>query len=170
MWEVFTPSPRQGGAQRILSATSLVVEGLVLFFAILVAHQLSPETRALMWGGGLVLVVAFILCAGMLRRGAWAYVLGLLLQIPLILAGFVVTPMWAVGAAFALLYVFGIVKGHQLDKEKDAIDARWFAEHGGADGTRGADGTDGTHSAPGGPSGGGDRGADGAAGGGPTGR
>lgn len=122
-----TPSPRPHGAQRMISATVLVTEAFVVFFAALVAHQLVPEDRALTWTWALLTVLALVLCSGMLKRGAWPYWLGLALQLPVLLLGLQVTAMWVVGAGFAALYTYGIFKGHQLDAEKDEVDAQVLA-------------------------------------------
>lgn len=126
---ILHPSSRKHGAQHMFSATILVVEAFVVFFAVLVAHQLSTDARAVNWGLGLGIALALVLCAGLLRRTPWAYVVGLVLQIPVILMGLVVPMMWVLGLGFALLYVYGVLKGSTLDAEKDAIDARWYAEH-----------------------------------------
>ena len=32
--------------------------------------------------------------------------------------------MWVIGLGFAAMLAYGIVKGRQLDREKDAVDAR----------------------------------------------
>lgn len=130
------PSARPHGAQRILGATVLVVEAFIVFFALLVAHQLVPDQRALTWTWGLVTAIALIICSGMLKRSAGPYYVGMVLQIPVILLGLQVSAMWAVGPAFAALYVFSVLKGNQLDREKDAVDAaHWRAQEAeGADG------------------------------------
>lgn len=125
-----TPSPRAHGAQRMFSATILVLEAFVVFFAVLVAHQLLPGDRALTWSWGLATALGLVACAGLLRRGAWPYWLGLALQLPVILLGLQVPAMWVLGIGFAALYVFGAVKGHQLDREKDAVDAAVRAAEG----------------------------------------
>ncbi|AXK44544.1 DUF4233 domain-containing protein [Brachybacterium saurashtrense] len=117
------PSPRPHGAQRMFCATILVIEAFVVFFAVLAAHQLVPEDRVLTWVWGLLTVLALLGCSGMLRRGAWPYWLGMVLQLPVILLGLQVTAMWVVGAGFAALYAYSTFKGHQLDREKDAVDA-----------------------------------------------
>lgn len=122
-----TPSPRPHGAQRMFSLTNLVLEAFVVFFTVLVAHQLVPEERVLTWTWGITTALALIICCGLLRRGAWAYVLGMALQIPVILLGLQVSAMWVIGPAFALLYVYGVFKGNQLDREKDAVDRQVLA-------------------------------------------
>ena len=70
-----TPSTRSHGAQRMITATVLVCEALVVFFAVLVAHQLAPDDRALTWTWGLVTAIALLLNGGLLSRGAWACLL-----------------------------------------------------------------------------------------------
>ncbi|MFC7373960.1 MULTISPECIES: DUF4233 domain-containing protein [unclassified Brachybacterium] len=127
------PSRRAHGAQRALSATILVIEAFVVFFAVLVAHQLVPDQRTVTWVWGLVTALALVLCSGLLRRAGWPYLLGMVLQLPVILLGLQVTAMWVVGLGFAGLYVFGVFKGHQLDREKDAVDARVRAARGPGD-------------------------------------
>ena len=134
----FTPSARPHGAQRMFSMTILVVEAFLVFFAALVAHQLIPEDRVLTWTWTLLTALALLLCSRLLARGAWPYLLGAVLQIPVILLGLQVNAMWVLGLAFAALYVFGVIKGHQLDAEKDAVDARVLAERAAEDGPTGA--------------------------------
>src|SRR5699024_8724754 len=57
-----TPSSRPHGAQRMFSATILVIEAFVVFFAALAAHQLVPEDRVLTWSWGLLTLLALVLC------------------------------------------------------------------------------------------------------------
>lgn len=131
-----TPSGRAHGAQRMLSATTLTVEALVAIFAALVAHQLVPDQRAVTWTLALVTAATLVATAGLLRRGAWPYVLGALLQIPLILLGLIVPAMWLLGAGLAVLYVYGVVRGNRWDAEKDEVDRRVLAERAEADAAR----------------------------------
>lgn len=124
-----TPSQRPHGAQFLLSATTLACESLIVLFAALVSHQLAPGHRTAVWTFSLVVAVALLLCTGLLRRKAWPYVLGAVLQVAMILLGLVVPAMWVLGALMAALYLFGVLKGHQLDAQKDAIDAEYWREH-----------------------------------------
>lgn len=125
------PSGRKHGAQRMFSATTLSIEALVVVFAALAAHQLLPDSRLLTWVWSLVLAVALLACAGMLSRGsAVPYLVGVVLQVPVILLGIIMIPMWVLGAGFAILYVYGLLQGHRMDREKDEIDARVLAERG----------------------------------------
>ena len=129
-----TPSTRSHGAQRMITATVLVCEALVVFFAVLVAHQLAPGDRALTWTWGITTAVVLLLNGGLLSRGAWAYWLALALQIPVILLGLQVGAMWVVGIGFAVMLAYGIVKGRQLDREKDAVDEEILAGRDAEDG------------------------------------
>lgn len=124
-----TPSRRPHGAQRMFSSTTLTVEALIVFFAALVSHQLNPGDRVPVWTISLISAVLMVACAGMLKKHAWPYVLGAVLQIPILLLGLWVSAMWVVGVVFAVLYVYGVLKGHALDREKDAVDARYWATH-----------------------------------------
>ncbi|MFC0675570.1 DUF4233 domain-containing protein [Brachybacterium hainanense] len=124
-----TPSPRAHGAQRMLSSTTLTIEALVVFFALLVAHQLSPEHRLMTWAFGLATAVGLLLVSGMLKRGSWPYYAGMALQVPILLLGILVPAMWVIGLVFGGLFVFGVYKGHQLDAEKDEVDRRYRAAH-----------------------------------------
>lgn len=134
-----TPSRRAHGAQRTLSATTLVLEALVVLFAALVAHQLVPESRTVVWTVSLVTAVLLIGTSGMLRRGPAGYVIGAVLQLPVILLGIVVPAMWLLGAGFAALYVVGVIGGHRLDAEKDAVDRRVLAERAAQEAEEGSD-------------------------------
>ena len=106
-----TPSPRPHGAQRMISATILVIEAFVVFFAVLVAHQLSPDERIMTWIWGLLTVLALVACSGMLKRGAWPYWLGLVLQLPDILLGLPGHRHVAGGTAFAALFATASSRG-----------------------------------------------------------
>lgn len=132
-----TPSARPHGAQRMLSATTLTIEALVVLFAALAAHQLVPEHRGVTWALAGSTGLALLATAGLLRRGAWPYVLGALLQIPMIAMGAVIPAMWVLGPAFALLYVYGVIRGHRWDAEKDDVDARVLAERAAEDSAAG---------------------------------
>lgn len=125
------PSDRPHGAQRMLSMTTLVVEALVVLFAALVAHQLVPGHRVAVWTTAIITAVLLVAVGGMARRGgAVVFVIGAVLQIPVLLMGIWVPAMWVIGALFAVLYVYGVLQGHRWDAEKDAVDQRVLAERG----------------------------------------
>ncbi|RKS73834.1 uncharacterized protein DUF4233 [Motilibacter peucedani] len=80
---------------------------MVVFFAILVAKDLSDLSTGWLTvlGGGLAL--ACLLLSGLLRH-EWAFVAGSVLQVVLVLCGLVVPVMWFVGALFAAMW-FGFL-------------------------------------------------------------
>jgi Protein of unknown function (DUF4233) len=98
---------------RTLAASVLVAEAFVLFFATLVAKDLSTVDESTLWavgGGG---AAACLVLTGLLRY-RWAYVAGSLLQVLLILAGLVVPVMFFLGAVFAALWVLAIYLGRRV--------------------------------------------------------
>ena len=98
---------------RGICAAILVMEALVLFFATLVAVDLTEVDHTLLWsaGGGGALVC--VLLAGLLRR-PWAYVAGSVVQVLLIAAGFVVPAMFFIGLLFAALWILAIHLGRKV--------------------------------------------------------
>ena len=111
---------------RRMAASVLCFEVLVILFFALVAMKLSDLSSGTVWAiCGPGMVVAALLC-GMLRK-PWAYSLGWVLQGALILAGFVITDMFFVGACFALLWYWALKAGRQIDTEKAAAYAAYEA-------------------------------------------
>jgi len=111
---------------RRMAASVLCFEVLVILFFALVAMKLSDLSSGTVWAiCGPGMVVAALLC-GMLRK-AWAYSLGWVLQGALIVAGFVITDMFFIGACFALLWYWALKAGRQIDAEKAAAYAAYEA-------------------------------------------
>jgi hypothetical protein len=98
---------------RTLAASVLVAEAFVLFFATLVATELSDVDDGTVWAVGCGAAVACVLVAGLLRH-RWAYGAGSLLQVLVIAAGLVVPVMFFLGAVFALLWVVAIIVGRRV--------------------------------------------------------
>ena len=118
--------------KRLFGATVLVCEGLVVLFAALAATGLTDLPTGAALGGGGALALLLIGCAGALRSPA-GYLLGSVLQIWVLATGFVLAPMFALGALFALLWFVGLRLGGRVDREKaerEVLERRWRAEHG----------------------------------------
>jgi len=108
---------------RVLASTVLLCEAFVVFFASLVAKDLSglSATTSLV-GGGVVALICLLLC-GLLRR-RWAYAAGSALQVVLVLSGFVVPLMFLVGGGFAALWVTALrlgAKGDRIAAERKGL-------------------------------------------------
>jgi len=85
----------------------------VLFFASLVATDLSDLDDSTIWwvGGGAALACLMVTA---LLRHRWAYVAGSLLQVLVIAAGVVVPVMFFLGVVFAVLWVLAIYLGRRV--------------------------------------------------------
>lgn len=107
-----------------MAATVLVSEALVMFFAGLVAKDLSSLSTGAALGITCALALACLLTAGMLRsRGG--YVVGSVLQALIIGFGIWVNMMLFVGYLFALLWAASLVIGRRLQREAAS---RWALE------------------------------------------
>jgi hypothetical protein len=106
---------------RIMAATTLTAEALVVIFAGLVAKDLSSLSLGAALGISAALSVGCLLAAGMLRTRA-GYVLGSVLQVLIIGYGFWVSMMFFVGGLFAALWILALVMGTRAEREAER---RW---------------------------------------------
>lgn len=98
---------------RGIAAAVLVFEGLVVFFATLVALDLSSlEDGTVWWVGGTVSVLC-VLAAGLLRR-RWGYAVGSVLQVLVVATGLVVPVMFVLGVIFAALWFLALHLGRKV--------------------------------------------------------
>jgi hypothetical protein len=94
---------------KVLASAVLSMEVLVMGFAVLLASK-HESNSALIMGG--VIALFMILSVGLLRlRVGW--VLGSLLQLAMIVYGFVVAPLFFLGTLFTGLWVCAIVVGRK---------------------------------------------------------
>jgi hypothetical protein len=100
---------------RAICASVLVFEGLVVFFAMLVALDLSDVDHAALWLVGSAALVACVALAGLLRR-PWAIPAGSVLQVLIIGTGVVVPTMYFLGAIFAGLWFLAIFLGRRVER------------------------------------------------------
>jgi hypothetical protein len=111
---------------RRMASSVLCFEVLVIMLFALVAMKLSDLSAGTVWAVcGPGMAVAALLC-GMLRK-QWAYSLGWVLQAALIVAGFVITDMFFIGAGFTLLWYWALKAGRRIDAEKAAAYAAYEA-------------------------------------------
>ena len=103
---------------RGIAAAVLVFEGMVIFFATLVALDLSEIDDSTLWWVGGAASVACVLAAGMLgRRGG--YLVGSALQVMVVAVGFVVPVMFFLGLVFAGLWFFALYLGRRVERFRD---------------------------------------------------
>jgi Protein of unknown function (DUF4233) len=107
---------------RGICAAVLVFEGLVVFFAMLVALDLSDIDNATLWWVGSTALVACVVLAGLLRR-SWALSAGSVLQVFIIGSGAVVPTMYFLGALFAALWFLAIFLGRRVERAQAAAPA-----------------------------------------------
>lgn len=108
---------------RMLCASILVCEALVIGFALLVAKDLSEVDQSVVLAVGGAAALLCLVLAGMLRH-RWAYIAGSVLQVLLIAAGFVVPVMFALGLIFAAIWVLAIYLGRRVERIQAAHAAR----------------------------------------------
>jgi hypothetical protein len=106
---------------RIMAATTLTCEALVVIFAGLVAKDLSSLSLGAALGITSALAIACLLAAGMLRSRA-GYVFGSVLQVLIFAFGFWVHSMFFIGVMFSALWIASIVMG---ERAKRTAEERW---------------------------------------------
>jgi len=111
---------RERSVTESLLSIVLVLEALLVFFAMLVAFGLRTIEPGLAFGGGGVLILLLVLAGGVLRH-SWGVAFGWVLQAALVAIGIVLPLMYAIGAAFLALWIFCFVRGRQIDTQKAAF-------------------------------------------------
>lgn len=101
---------------RAIASMVLTMEALIVFFASLVAMQLSSvgTTTSLVVGG--VISVACLVVVGLLRF-PWAYTVGSVLQVIVLATGFIVPMMFVLGAIFGAIWAFALIWGRKVAAE-----------------------------------------------------
>ncbi|MGV8884842.1 MAG: DUF4233 domain-containing protein [Microbacteriaceae bacterium] len=111
---------RERSVTESLLSIVLVLEALLVFFAMLVAFGLHTVEPGVAFGGGGALIVLLVLAGGMLRT-RWGMAVGWVLQAMLLAIGLILPLMYAIGAAFLALWIFCFVRGRQIDTQKAAF-------------------------------------------------
>ena len=103
---------------KILCSAVLSLEAIAVFLAIpVVSTNGSVDSTALVVSAGLILTILLFLAVGTLRR-SWGLTFGWLLQIPVLLIGFLAPAMFIVGGIFVVLWYFAIHQGTRVDALK----------------------------------------------------
>ena len=98
-------------------AAALGLESLVVFFAVLAASRLSSLPGMLIWVGGLGLMLAFVLAAGMVRRPG-GLVVAVIAQVVLVLTAIEVPAMGLIGVVFAGITWWLYSIGRRIDSAR----------------------------------------------------
>jgi Protein of unknown function (DUF4233) len=93
---------------RVLGSSVLAMEFFVICFAMLLANKNSGVAISIGWS----IALLTLLTAGLLKKKI-GWLLGSLLQIALIFYGYFVTPMYFMGALFAILWISAILVGRR---------------------------------------------------------
>ncbi len=101
------------------AAMTLALEAFVVFFATLVASRLSELDPSLVWVAGSGLAVLCLLVAGVVRRPG-GIVVGSVVQVMLLATGFWVPAMFGLGAVFVAMWVWLLVVGRRIDRDRAA--------------------------------------------------
>jgi hypothetical protein len=106
-----------------MCAAMLSLQAIIVGLSVPVLISVEGVDRSVALPLGLGLALVCVLTAGMLRR-PWAYWVGHAAQVATIALGFLSTPMFFVGALFALLWISAFVLGRRIESDK----ARWARE------------------------------------------
>ncbi|WP_405709212.1 DUF4233 domain-containing protein [Streptomyces xanthophaeus] len=110
---------------RTLCASTLIGEFFVIGFAGLVAMKDPDLAQMQVWTVcGAAMLLSLLLCGMLKRRGAGE--LGWVLQVALVLSGFVVPTMFFLGVVFGGLWWAAVHYGRKVDR----IRADWEASQG----------------------------------------
>ncbi len=113
------PRPRRSATESLLSIV-LALDALLVFFVMMTAFGLDLLPPAIVFGGGIALIVVFA-AAGRLVSRSWGVVVGHAPQVVLISLGFLLPAMFFVGVVFLALWLYCFFAGRRLDRRNAAI-------------------------------------------------
>jgi len=102
---------------RILGASVLVMESLIVGFAILLAMKERGNSGLIL---GVALALALLLTAGLLKKRA-GWFIGSVLQVAMLAYGFIVPAFFIVGGVFVALWVAAIIVGRRGEAIRAAL-------------------------------------------------
>jgi hypothetical protein len=103
-----------------VAATLLTVEAVIVMLAIPAAVAVTDVAAGVAVPAGVVVGLALLVAAALVRRGRVGYVLGSVLQVLVIGAGFVVPVMFFLGGLFALLWLVLMRIGPEVEQRGGA--------------------------------------------------
>lgn len=107
----------KGSARRLFAATLLSLEVIIIVLTGMAAFGLKladPAVVGLVAGVGSLLA---IIAAATLRSGM-GYVIGWVVQILLVLSGFLLPVMWGLGGVFLVMWAWADATGRRIDRER----------------------------------------------------
>lgn len=110
---------RRQSVRESLASIVLGFELIVVFLASLVAFGLKVLPAPVALGGGAVLCLAVVATLAALRY-RWGIIAGWVLQGVIVATGILVPIMFIIGALFAGMWVYSMVAGGRIDREKAA--------------------------------------------------
>lgn len=120
---------RVSGAKSTRKALASIVLGFELIIVVLIGLTIfglgltDPRWIGLAIGGGLALMC--IVSLGLLRVGEVGVTLGWVTHVLMLATAFILPVAIFVGGVFTALWVYCVVKGGKMDREREA----WIAEH-----------------------------------------
>lgn len=110
---------REKGARESLLQVTIVMELLAVIFGALAINGLDVLPPAAVFGGAGALVL-LLLVAYRVVRATWGVWFGSALQVALLATGFIEVLAAVTAAVFVGFWIYGVVKGGQLDAAKRA--------------------------------------------------
>jgi hypothetical protein len=113
---------RERGVAETLLSVVLVLEAAVFFFATLAIAGLSGIPTPIVIAGGSGFIVLLIVVA-MVQRYRWGVVLGGVVQVVYIATGFLHPFMFVIGAVFAAMWIWCLVRARRIERlRRDAAE------------------------------------------------
>lgn len=108
---------RERGVTESLLSIVLVLEAAIVFFATFAINGLSDLPDAIVLGGGAAFLVLLVLVA-LVQRHRWGVVLGGILQVGLVALGFLHPFMFVIGAGFAGLWLWCLMRARRIEESR----------------------------------------------------
>ena len=109
---------RPRSVRESLASIVLGFETIIVFLAALLLFGLGSLPAWLALGGGALLCLVMVATIGLLRYN-WSYAIGWIVQVVIVLTGFVNPAMFIVGALFTGMWAYCMVTGSRLDNNKE---------------------------------------------------